>query len=311
MNLPSQIGNTFNNFLKPKISFSTIHNQYLFDKSWLIDVTKETLREKSLEILNLVNDHLISGLDTKNFLQDFIQMAHKEIDWYKDNSINSIDFIDNIKYKIKNIDYFNLDTPASEFHSINDIIEENEAIIEVILREESYYHDLYLLKNDFNNYKDPLDIERVKLYFILNAHYDFVCLISNYLSSILEDYDRLNFERFDFDKLLMQNGLITPIIVDARKKCAIHLKKIDVANLFYFLTEEKIFVFSKNEQQNKNELQKFIEENFTYRDDDDLQKNISRINKEFSKVGYSNDKSHIAFLDLLIEKINNRKLNIS
>jgi hypothetical protein len=96
--------------------------------------------------------------------------------------------------------------------------------------------------------------------------------------------------------------------IDFSKKCNITLNKIDVANLFYFLMEEQLFVFDKNEAQNKVSFQRFIEQNFTYKDDDDLQKNISRINKEFSKIGYANKSSHFAFINFLINKLEERKL---
>lgn len=309
MNLPFQIENKLDKFLKPKIGFTTIYNQYLYNDCWLAEITKETLRKESLEILELVNDHLIAGLNTKTYLKELRQMVLIKLDWYRENSIKELVFIENAITKIHKIDYCHINAPEDVKYAINDIIEGKESVIDLIQEEESYYYDLYRFRKEFNNFTDPIDIENVKLNYVLDLHYESVSSIYRYIDCILEDYERINFEKFDFEKLLINFEFMVPKnTIDFSKKCNITLNKIDVANLFYFLMEEQLFVFDKNEAQNKVSFQRFIEQNFTYKDDDDLQKNISRINKEFSKIGYANKSSHFAFINFLINKLEERKL---
>ena len=304
MSLPFQIENKILKFLNPKIYFTIVHNQYLYDNHWLIEMTKETFKKESLEIIKLINNHLIVGLNTKTFLKETLLMISFQLDKSQEESLQSFEFIENIKV----INYCRKSAPDKEKFMIEDILKGKESVINSINNEFSYYYDLQRFAKDFNNYIIPADIEKVKLKFVLELHYEYMNIIYGYIDCIIQDFDRINFEKFDFEDILINFQLInSKASSEIIQKCNVNLNKIDVANLFYFLMEEKLFFFHKNEKQNKIAIQQFIEENFTYKDDDARQKNISNINKEFSKVGYSNEVSHINFINTFISILEERK----
>lgn len=302
MNLPFQIENKLDKFLKPRIYFTNIHNQYLYDDKWLNDMTEETFKKEALDILNLVNDHVVAGQDTRDFLKELREMASIQIDSYREN-LESPKFIDSIDV----INYCHTYSPEEEKYNIQDILEEKESIMESIFDENNYYVDLYRFAKDFNNYANPIDIEKVKLKYVLKLHYDYMITIYGYVDCLLEDFNRINFKKFDFEKLLISFNLIEQKSqIETIRKCNINSSKIDVANLFLLLMDEKELVFDKDERKNKVMMQDFIEQNFTYKDDDGSYRNIININKEFSKVNYSNSLSHKSFLESFISKLEAR-----
>lgn len=309
MNLPSQIENKLHEFITPKLYFTCDYNQYLFNDSWLIEITEETFRKATFEILISLNKHLVSGQNTKTFLNELRNIISNEVNWYIDNNINSLKFVDNICAEISIIENSNKTKPDEEKYSLKDILADIDPVIKVILSENNYYKDLYYFAESFNNYENPIDIEKVKLSYVLNNHYKYVTIIKDYIEDILENYDSIKFELYDFDELLFKYQIMEyDSNFDTKLKCNINLKKIEIAYLFYLLIDEKFIVFDRNEKQNKILLQQFIEQNFTYKDDDNKFKNIIKINKEFSKLLSAKRETQIDFIDFLISKLEKRKL---
>jgi hypothetical protein len=308
MKLPTQIEFQLNNFLKPKIKFNSFYNQYTFDDKWLIDVTDNLFKNEVLQILKEVNNHLIVGLNTREFLEYLRIIIDKRLDYY--SSVKSRNEIGFIKYDIpySSINEEVLNTPKPEKFDLQDIVKEKKSVIDLIHDEDSYYQDLFRLKKLFNEYSNTFDVEQVKLSYVIELHENYVLLLFHYVGELLDDYNNVNFEMFDFDSLLLSYNLIHA--PSESQKCHVNLSKIDVANLFHLLLDEKIIFFDRNERQNKVLMQQFIESHFTYKDDDGLQKNISNFNKQISMVGYSNSPSHKAFIDSLLLKLEDRKLNV-
>ncbi len=307
--LPSQIEIQLSSFLKPKIKFNTVYQHYSYNNNWLIDVTENSLKKDSLKIVTDVNNHLSAGENTKAFLRSLLSLIETRLEFYEEKkTINDIGFVE---YKISNIDSVSsgdVEEPKPEKFDVSDIIKEEESVIERIHEEESYYYNIFRFKGAFNNYTNSLDLEHVKLNYVIGLHNDYALKLFQYLLELLEDHENVNFDQFDFQTLLVRYDFIdSPQTV---QKCQINYSKIDVANLFHLLHDEKIFVFDKNERQNKILMQIFIEQNFTYKDDDGFQKNIAFINKQLSKVGFSNTLSHKNFLDSLILRLQERRINL-
>lgn len=306
MSLPTSIQYQLNNFLKPRLTFNPTHQQYTFDDHWLINVSEDYFKKEALTIVRNINEHLKVGKDNKHFLSYLLQITEKRFDWYQHYDFPDIRSFYKIAETIISKDYTENLAPDVEKYSQKDIIEN---IID-FSAEITYYADLRSYSKEFDNYSNTIDYERVKLHYVLELHYEYVQKIAAYIDSLLEDCERVYFSKFDFDTLPFIKELKDPIVLNGiLKKCKTSLTKVDVAHLFYFLVDEKMLVFDQNERQNYILVKKFIEENFTYKDDDGDQKNIVNINKEFTKLGFSNKEPHRKFIDKLIATLEERRAN--
>jgi hypothetical protein len=92
-------------------------------------------------------------------------------------------------------------------------------------------------------------------------------------------------------------------------KCSSHLNKSDLAQFFYILMDENILFFDdRNEKHNRSMMQKFLQENFTYRGDSGLQVSIETVSKQFSESkGYTYGDKQLLFLDKIIFLFQKRK----
>ena len=309
MILSSDIETQVNTFLKPSIKFNSLYNQFVYNNKWINEVTQELLRDELLNILKDITSHLKFGKNTKDFLKYLNQLVDKRIDFYEEKKgATGFGFNEFKIADISAIDNWDGNAPADEKFSIKDIVEGNESVIDLIHQEQSYYLDLYRFSKEFNDYSNPMDIELVKINYVMKLHYEVIIKLYQFVNEILEDYENINLSEFDFENLLNKHGFTEPKETIATiQKCHISLNKVNVANLFHLLLDEKLIFFHRDEKQNKVLLQKFIEKNFTYKDDDNNQKSVANINKEFSKVNYSNTESHIIFLESFISKLEDRR----
>ena len=98
-------------------------------------------------------------------------------------------------------------------------------------------------------------------------------------------------------------------VLSCPDKCRSSYSKIELANLFYILMDEGILYFDSNDaKNNRASFQKFISENFTYNDNEDGQKIISTISRQFSECkGYTYKIKQIKFLDDFIAVMQERR----
>ena len=82
-----------------------------------------------------------------------------------------------------------------------------------------------------------------------------------------------------------------------------------MAQLFYILMDENIlFLDGINETCNRAKMQKFIQENFTYKGDSGFQVNIDTISKQFSESkGFTYKEKQLRFLDKIILQFEKRR----
>ncbi|BFM44028.1 hypothetical protein CFS9_26690 [Flavobacterium sp. CFS9] len=98
-------------------------------------------------------------------------------------------------------------------------------------------------------------------------------------------------------------------VLSSCNKCKCSYNKIELANLFYILMDERILYFDSNDaKKNRTSFQEFISENFTYNDNEGGQKMISAINRQFSECkGYTYKVKQIKFLNEFITVLQERK----
>ena len=93
------------------------------------------------------------------------------------------------------------------------------------------------------------------------------------------------------------------------EKCSSNFNKSDLAQLFYILMDEEILFFeAKHKNSNRSKMQQFIQTNFTYVGDSNMQVNIESISKQFSESkGFTYRDRQLRFLDKIISIFQKRK----
>ncbi len=92
-------------------------------------------------------------------------------------------------------------------------------------------------------------------------------------------------------------------------KCSSNFNKRELGQLFYILMDEEILFFDvKSENSNRSKMQNFIQTNFTYAGDSQMQVNIESISKQFSESkGFTYKEKQLRFLDKIISVFQERK----
>lgn len=113
-------------------------------------------------------------------------------------------------------------------------------------------------------------------------------------------------ERF-FDNSSNKKGLSFNYLT--KEQCCTYLNKSDLAQLFYIFMDEKIFFFDDHKQKrNRNKIQVFIEDNFTYAGDAGLQTDIDTISKQLSEAkGFTYKDKQMRFLENIICTLQKRR----
>ncbi|TPG29787.1 hypothetical protein [Flavobacterium pectinovorum] len=126
-------------------------------------------------------------------------------------------------------------------------------------------------------------------------------------------YDILdNFFKLDMRVKKIENLLLlseSQINLSSSERCKSSYSKSELAILFYILMDEGLLFFDPADvKKNRISFQEFISGNFTYRDNEGVQKNITRISRQFSECkGYTYKEKQIKFLDDLIGILMERK----
>lgn len=310
MALPTEIENQLIQFLKPKIVFNTIHNQFVFNGKWLIDISEDDFMESALEILLKINNHLQVGINNKEFLNGLVTLIDDKLSWFEHKKINNIR---NIAEFVKTITSSSteIQAPKSERYSIEYLLSNDEEIENILLLEDGYYYYLRLNAGYFNNYSESISVENVKLHYILIEHYQWVLKMVCYLDSLLLNFESINFSEYQFEYQLAKNGFkelmnSSPV----RQSCHLNLTKKESAALFITLLAEGIIEFDKNPKKNKVAMEKFVENNFTYKGENDKRCVIKNMKQEYSDLTFPNEKLQIPLIEKLIEILEVRKSRI-
>ncbi len=307
MALPTEIENQLIRFLKHKIEFNTNYNQFTFNEEWLIDITEDKFKAEALDILLKVNNHLNVGLKNKEFLHDLIALLDCKINWFESNDINNIlkiaEFIKTIKSNTTK-----LQAPRREKYDIEFILSDDLEVERALIFEDNYYFHLRQHATYFNNYEQSIFMEGVKLNYVLKLYYEYLIKIYRYFDNLLINFESINFSEYQFEYQLAKTGFIEEKKnMHLKRLCHVNLNKKDTAVLFMILMDEKIFEFDKNEMKNKVAMQKFIENNFSYRGEKDSRTPIKNIKQSFSDIIIPKEVNQLEFIDELISILQLRK----
>ena len=309
MLLPNEIIIYLEVFFNPKVVFSTFHKKYLYEQNDILLFNEEYLDEKVLELLININYHLQNGLNNEEFLDNLLHTINQNLDWSKKYYPTTLAHFYSENSLIKSLYDLNTEITLDEPFTLLDITTNSDSYI--ILKESiynSYTIHMENMQNLTNNFADPLDFEKSKVIFVYSLLKRSLIKINNYLLSLKEDFKFLDFTNFDFKDRLMRFDIeINEKEIFPQEKGNFTLSKVDVANLFYLLKEENILSFSQDYQSNNVKINRFIERNFTYKNEMNNYIEIKNINKEFSKIVPTKGDYHINFLKEFIQILEKRK----
>ncbi|WP_281635555.1 hypothetical protein [Flavobacterium marginilacus] len=124
---------------------------------------------------------------------------------------------------------------------------------------------------------------------------------------IINKFFKLDQRLNKIENLLLLNE--SQINLLSYERCKSSYSKSELAILFYILMDEGLFFFDPSDvKKNRISIQEFISSNFTYRDNEGVQKKITRISRQFSECkGYTYKEKQMIFLDDLIGILTERK----
>ncbi|WP_035649320.1 hypothetical protein [Flavobacterium sp. ASV13] len=124
---------------------------------------------------------------------------------------------------------------------------------------------------------------------------------------IFDNFFKLDQRLNKIENLVLINEYRNDLLL--AEKCRSTYSKSELAILFYVLMDEGILFFdSSDAKKNRISFQEFLSENFSYRDNEGIQKKITRISRQFSECkGYTYKEKQIKFLDDLIGILMERK----
>jgi hypothetical protein len=131
------------------------------------------------------------------------------------------------------------------------------------------------------------------------------CLIDRILRRIAKLEMAVGLQREDESSLNYKE-------IKNKEKCSTSCNKNELAQLFYFLMDEKLFFFDQSDsKKNRAKMQLFIAENFTYKNIENIQKPIDTISRQFSECkGFVYKEKQIMFLEKLIARMQERRKRI-
>jgi len=301
MNYKYKTDQAVNELVTFKIDFSKIYNTYLFNNKWISEIDDYYYSEKIKNIKRLLYKQLKNGHKQAEYLQDLLDYIWNKIDYIEDYKYSSFEFFELFSDKISDITSHE-STPVSnsELYKEYKIGSNSETTNELEL-----FNFLRFHSSRMNDFQTEIDFEKGRLLFVLSFYTEALKDLHGFIYSIHMDAEYIDFKSLDFeDFIIPPKNIKEPL-------CHINLNKKSVAHLFRILLEENFLVFDeKNENNNKLELKRFVENNFTYQNHKNQRTSIDTFNREYSEVvspSSTEVKAHKKFIDEFIVKLQNRK----
>ena len=292
MNYPQQVFDELNIFLSITISFDEEYQSYQFNDYWALELDEEYFTNKFEQIKFLTLQQLKIGKNNERFLREISEMTSDKLNYLTDIHSDRLLFFDKYSRFIRMS--YAITSPPRDLIKVSDLNNSFEG-------NDKYFLFLKKFKNETDNYNNPLEFEKVKLLYTLKLYKDTIGEIEAFVIDLIH-----NLSYIDFSKIEIKN---IPDSSNIKIKCASSLGKFELASLFYILMDEKILFFDDvNETNNRAIMQRFIEDNFTYKGDSKSQTNISNINKQFTEAkGFTYNKKQVEFINKFIGLLEKRK----
>ncbi|MEY4963324.1 MAG: hypothetical protein RLZZ323_643 [Bacteroidota bacterium] len=283
------------NYCDFNLEFDSLNELYRFNTKSAENIDTKDFYNKienfKLELISILKASENSTL----LIEEVLTELYKITKWYEKEGI----------YKFSNFNKLDKLIVETVNHPI--ILTEQKKytlkeILEIEVDMETKYEELlyYIIsKKSFTfDYLNPLDLERVKLHFVLIKFFESISSLEKFLLQLMENFNKYGYYQFND---------IMP--TEYWNRCTIKLNKIESAHFFNALFESELFYFPNYPNGSNNMLKKrnqFIEDNFNYTDNRNKNKvvKIESIEKEFSTIGGVKKKyKNIEFIDSIILKL--------
>ena len=273
------------------VSYDEINKVYLFNDKFAEDVdlfefenSINKLKYELIDVLRSVNHPQVCIDDLKNIIQE-IQI------WFETNGLDkfeNFDKLNNIMTVSKN-EVVREVPPSYTLDTIFNFPEDLTGITDPFL----FY--LLLYKSKTEDYKNPNDFEKVKLYYVLTNYLESINSFNTFLIELTLLINRygINFNNWE---------LVQPIL-QVNQKCDFNHSKIRLAQFFRFLAKYDQIKFNLDPYKNTVVLKRFIETNFNYSIGDSKFREANNINQEFSKLDSGKKEEQIIFYKEIMEHL--------
>jgi len=301
MNYKYRTDQAVNEFVEFKIDFSKIYNSYLFNNKWTNEIDDYYYSEKIKNIKILLHKQLKYGHKQAEYLQYLLDFIWNKVDYIEDYKFRSFEFFELFSDKISDItSHDSIPASNSGLYEEYKIGSSSETTNEHELFDFLRFHS-----SRMNDFQTEIDFEKGRLLFVLSIYTEALKDLHGFIYSIHMDAEYIDFKSSDFEYFTIPPKNIKENI------CHINLNKKSVAHFFRILLEENFLVFDeKNENYNRLELKRFVENNFTYQNNKNQRTSIDTFNREYSEVVSPSSpevKAHKKFIDEFILKLQNRK----
>lgn len=307
INYLKEFQEALDDFLDLTIYFNENDIRYKFQGIWASSNFEKLIKEKAKKLEYLLSRQLKNGLDNKTLLSE-TQLKIREVynflyDVYYEDFDDLAKSNLKVRYSSAFPEYILADLYTCEFFEkliSNEKTREDfqNGNIEFTMLFDSL---LKLFEKFQKNDKSPdkLQFENAKLLDCIYCYREILFDLLNTIEHYFYNFDKIDFSKIDTDEF-------QPI--DETIKCNLNLSKVEAAKFFSFLIYDKIiFIDPSDEKMDKIRLQKFIENNFTYRSLNSKQEAITKINREISEFKLYNVKEYNNAIDDFIKILESKK----
>lgn len=270
------------NLVKFNISFSTIHNSYLFKNKWVNEYDESIFQDQIDHIKGLLHIHLKNSVNQAEYLQNILDQIWKRIEWLDKNKAFSPKFFELYSHKIsKNnnpIDNFKSNDEKYQKFMNNDL--------EVGSSDFDLFNYIRFHSEEMNHFENIIDFEKGLLINVIDLYRNALINFYNYIYSIHMNVELIDFKNYDFEHLET-----IPVTRKIEKACNINFDKKSIALFFRILLEERVIVFDESDKyKNEFEMKKFVQDHFTYLNEKNEHVPIKNFNREYSEMKSREDK---------------------
>jgi len=307
INYLKEFQDALDDFLDLSIYFNQNEIRYKFQGVWTSSNFEKDIQEKAKNLEHLLSRQLKNGLDNKTFLTELQLEIRKAYNFLYDIYYDDFDNLSKsnlkIRYSSAYPDYISVDLYTYEFF---EKLISNEKFHKQFQSGNIEFQILFdslleLFKNFKKNDTTP-SIQQFENLKLLECIYCYREILFDLLGVI--DHYVYNFDKIDFSKI--EDKEFQPIVQAV--KCNLNLSKVEAAKFFSFLIYDKIiFIDSSDEKADKIRIQKFIENNFTYKSLNSKQESITKINREISDFKLYNKSDYNKVIDDFIKILESKK----
>ena len=276
MNYAYLTNEAVNELLKFKIYYCKTNNTFLFNNKWINEIDEYYYAEKIDNIKKLLHQQLINGLKHAEYLQNLLDLIETKIDQLDKYKFYSFEFFKLYSKKIKTLDSYNT-KPSSNIELFEKFKTDSSSINTA---ESDLFNFLNFKSPNKNFFATELDFEKGIMLHVLSLHSEVLANLHGFIYSI-----HMNAEFIDFKNLRYED---IEHFYTAQKKdqpCHFNLDKKSIAYLFRVLIEENIIVFNESDiNKNVLEMKTFVQNNFTYLNDQKEHIPIKNFNREYSEM---------------------------